>query len=92
MATITKDMIARELVEKYPDLTVDGAEIVINTILLKIIHSLKKDDKIELRGFGTFSSKMMPPRPVNNVHTGERLMLPEHRKIRFKPSRFIFDS
>ncbi|MGH1571970.1 HU family DNA-binding protein [Methylobacterium sp. P31] len=61
------------------------AEAVVNAILDRIAGALAGGDRVELRGFGTFSTKTRAPRRVRNPRTGATVSLEERSHIAFKP-------
>jgi len=62
-------------------------EAVMGGIITTIISALKQNDRVELRGFGTFGVKRRDPRKARNPGTGEVVHLPERYVPTFKPSR-----
>ena len=70
-------------------LTKVETEAVMEGIITTIISALKENDRIELRGFGTFAVKKRDPRKARNPGTGEVVYLPERYVPTFKPSRLF---
>jgi integration host factor subunit beta len=70
-------MIKSELVTKIaelnPHLYQRDAEILVNAVLDEIIDALTRGDRVELRGFGTFSTKQRDARQGRNPRTGEKV-------------------
>jgi nucleoid DNA-binding protein len=62
-------------------------ETVLNHTFDLIIKALEKNDKIELRGFGTFSVKYRLPKKARNPKSGDPIYLPERYVPVFKPSK-----
>jgi DNA-binding protein HU-beta len=54
-------------------------------------EALKRGEKVELRGFGTFSVAQTKPSVGRNPRTGEPMQIPAGRRIRFKPSKTLLD-
>ena len=54
-------------------------------------ETLLSDDRIEVRGFGSFSMRTYGPRQVRNPKTGEQLAKGEYRLVHFKPSKDLRD-
>jgi nucleoid DNA-binding protein len=70
VANTTKhDIIAS--VAKYTGLTQADTKIVVEELLQTIGKILEEGKSIEIRGFGTFYSKVRKPRPARNPKTGE---------------------
>ena len=63
------------------------AEIVVNTVFDAIIEALRADEKIELRGFGSFRIRRRQSRVGRNPKTGERVDVPAKRIPYFKPGK-----
>ena len=59
-------------------------------ILKEIKNTLKKGDRVELRGFGIFSTKIQKARISRNPKTGEKVNTPEKKTIHFKMSKDLF--
>lgn len=75
-----------DAVARATGLTKVETEAVMDGIVTTIISALKENDRIELRGFGTFSVKKRDPRKARNPGTGEVVHLPERYVPAFKPS------
>ncbi len=74
MATVTK----KDLVTAVADgtgLTKNDTKIVVEQLLETVGDLLADNNSIEIRGFGTFYSKVRKPRPARNIHTGEVIPL-----------------
>ena len=64
-------------------------ETVINGFMGTIIESLANNERVELRGFGTFGIKHRMPKKARNPGTGEPVYLPERYVPTFKPSKLM---
>jgi len=83
-------MTRAELVEhvtRISELSKKHAEIVVNTVFDSIIEALSSDEKIELRGFGSFRIRRRQSRVGRNPKTGERVEVPAKRIPYFKPGK-----
>ena len=58
-----------------------------NIIFNEIKKTLKRGERIELRGFGVFSTKIQKSRISRNPKTGEKVNTPEKKTIHFKMSK-----
>ena len=67
------------------------AEIIVNTVFSSIIDALQNDDKIELRGFGSFRVRRRRSRQGRNPKTGDQVEVPEKRIPYFKPGKELKD-
>lgn len=70
MATVTKKDLVGTIAEET-GLTQADAKIVVEELLETIAEILEDENSIEIRGFGTFYSKVRKPRPARNIRTGE---------------------
>ena len=68
-------------------LTKVETDTVMNGIMSTIVDSLAKNERVELRGFGTFGVKHRMPKKARNPGTGEAIYLPERYVPTFKPSK-----
>ena len=79
------DVIAR--VASQTGLTKTDVRAVVEGFLESVKYSLKKDDPLEIRGFGTFYIITRAPRTARNPRTGAEVKIPTRRMPVFKPSR-----
>ena len=63
------------------------AEIIVNTVFASIVGALENDEKIELRGFGSFRVRRRRSRQGRNPKTGDQVAVPEKRIPYFKPGK-----
>ena len=54
-----------------------------------IVDALVRDGRIELRDFGVFEVRLAKSRPARNPKTGERVTVPERRRVRFWAGRLM---
>ena len=83
-------MTRAELVEhvtQVSDLSKKHAEIIVNTVFDSIIEALQKEEKIELRGFGSFRIRKRHSRVGRNPKTGARVEVPAKKIPYFKPGK-----
>ena len=70
------DLIAR-LAERFPQLVAKDADFAVKMILDAMSDALAKGDRIEIRGFGSFSLNYRPPRVGRNPKSGDKVSVPE---------------
>ena len=80
----------KQLSKNYPNFLKKDLEKLTNIILEDIKKSLKRGDRVELRGFGIFSTKIQKTRISRNPKTGEKVNTPEKKIIAFKMSKDLF--
>lgn len=67
------------------------AQNIIEDVFELISDALAKGDKIDLRGFGTFSTRDSAARTGRNPQTGETIQIPARRVPGFKPGKELRD-
>ena len=87
--TYTRTDIESSLKKEFPDLNKLTISEAIDTILESIIDAVALDEKVEIRGFGTFSKKYIRPRKFINPKTKEVSYLGETATMHFKPSKSL---
>lgn len=73
------------------DLTRRDGEVIVDTLFDSVIAALKGDDKVEVRGFGSFRTRQRKPRTGRNPKTGASVSVPAKRVPYFKPSKELRD-
>ena len=87
--TFTRSDIESSLKVEFPNLTKQEISQAIDIILDSIIESVALDEKVEIRGFGTFSKKLIRPRKFINPKTKKVSYLGETSTMHFKPSKAL---
>jgi len=87
--TFNRSDIETELLSQFPDLTKKQIKLAIDSIIESIVDAVAFDEKVELRGFGTFSKKYIRPRRFVNPKTKEISYLGETATMHFKPSKSL---
>ena len=87
--TFTRSNIETSLRKEFPNLTKSEITSAINVILESITEAVALDEKVEIRGFGTFSKKLIRPRRFTNPKTKEVSYLGETAIMHFKPSKSL---
>ena len=73
--------------KQLPHISDNQIKLSIDLIINQIVESIAMDEKVEIRGFGTFSKKFVKPRKFINPKTKEVSYLGETETIHFKPSK-----
>ena len=89
--TYNRSDIESALSKEFPYLTKSQISLAIDSILESIVDAVAFDDKVEIRGFGTFSKKYIRPRKFINPKTKEVSYLGETATMHFKPSKSLVD-
>ena len=88
---IVKSKLLKQLSENYPNFLKKDLEKFTNIILGEIKLALKRGDRVELRGFGVFSTNIQKSRISRNPKTGEKVNTPKKKTIHFKMSKEMFN-
>jgi len=85
---MTKNDLINKLAEVMPSKK-DATEAV-NKLFESVITALKDGQKVVITGFGSFNLKVTETKKGRNPKTGEVVMIPPKKKVRFKQSKEIF--
>ena len=88
--TVVKSKILNQLSRNYPNFLKKDLEKFSDIILKEIRNTLKRGERVELRGFGMFSSKIQKARISRNPKTNEKINTPTKKTIHFKMSKEMF--
>jgi len=84
---MTKSKLINLLAIKFSQLVHKDAELSVNLILEAVSDSLNNNNRIEIRGFGSFSLNYRPSRIGRNPKTGEKVDVPEKYVPHFKAGK-----
>ena len=87
---IVKSKLLKQISNNYPNFLKKDLEKFTNIVLEEIKRALKRGDRVELRGFGIFSTNTQKARISRNPKTGEKVNTPEKKTIHFKMSKELF--
>ena len=87
---ITKSELVRQLSKTYPNLLKKDLEKFFDIFISEIKLALKNDERVELRGWGIFSTKNQRGKTSRNPKTGEQVIVDEKKSINFKMSKDLF--
>ena len=87
---IVKSKLLKRLHENYPNFLKKDLKKLVEIILREIKGTLRRGERVELRGFGIFSTKIQKARISRNPKTGEKVHTPEKKTINFKMSKELF--
>ena len=87
--TFTRSDIELSLKKEFPDLSKTEITKAVDAIFESIIDAVALDEKVEIRGFGTFSKKYIRPRKFTNPKTKKVSYLGETATMHFKSSKFL---
>ena len=86
---MTKSELIANIAEKCDNMTKKQIEYIVNDVLACIRTALKNDDKVEIRGFGSFRIRNKNARTGRNPKTGETVEIPAVKVPYFKTGKEI---
>ncbi len=84
---MTKSELIEILARRQAHLKADDVDLAVKSLLEMMGGALSAGDRIEIRGFGSFSLHYRPPRVGRNPKTGESVALPGKHVPHFKPGK-----
>jgi len=87
---IVRSKLLNQLKKSYPNFLKKDLEKVVSIILNEVKQALKRGDRVELRGFGMFSTNIQKARISRNPRTGEKVNTPQKKTIHFKMAKEMF--
>ena len=87
--TFTRSDIETSLRKEFPNINKSDISNAIDAILDSITEAIALDEKVEIRGFGTFSKKFIRPRKFINPNTKKVSYIGETATMHFKPSKLL---
>ncbi len=87
--TFNRSEIEKALLEEFSELNRSKIAFAVDIILDTIVETIALDQKVEIRGFGTFSKKYIRPRKYVNPKTKKISYLGETAIMHFKPSKSL---
>ena len=84
---MTRSDLIRRLAEANPHLTVREVERIVATVFNRIGAALARGDRVELRGFGAFSTRARGARPARNPRTGDEVSVPDKAVPHFRTGK-----
>ena len=88
---IVKSKLLKQLSQNYPNFLKKDLDKFIDIILNEIKRTLRRGERVELRGFGVFSANIQKARISRNPKTGEKVHTPEKKTIHFKMAKDLFN-
>ncbi len=88
---MTKSELIERLAAEQTHLNQTDVELAVRCILEQLSRALAEGERIEIRGFGSFSLHYRPPRMGRNPKTGQAVALPGKHVPHFKPGKELRD-
>jgi len=87
---VVKSEIIKQLKKSYPNFLTRDLSKILDIILKEIRDSLKRNEGVELRGFGTFRTNIQKESIRRNPKTGAKVNVPKKTTIKWKMSKELF--
>jgi len=87
---IVKSKLLKQISDDYPNFLKKDLEKFFDIFLNSIKETLKKGERVELRGFGVWSTHNQKARISRNPKTGEKVHTPQKKTIHFKMAKELF--
>ena len=87
---IVKSKLLKQLSKNYPNFLKKDLEKFTNLILKEIKQTLKRGERVELRGFGVFSTNIQKASIRRNPRTGGKINVLQKKTIKWKMSKDLF--
>lgn len=88
---MVKSELINRIAAKQKTLSLKDVELSVNHILEQMSITLGHGERIEIRGFGSFSLHYRPPRKAHNPKTGEHVHTEAKYTPHFKPGKDLRD-
>lgn len=89
---MTKSDLMNRFSEKYPFLNIRNVERIVNIVFEQITQALENGERVEIRGFGSFSVHVRDGCTGRNPKTGEPVFIKRRRVPFFKAGKHLKDS
>ncbi len=87
---IVKSKLIKQLSKNFPNFLKKDIEKFTDIILKEIQQSLGRGERVEIRGWGTLSTKIQKSSIRRNPKTGEKIAVPSKKVIHWKMSKQMF--
>ena len=84
---MTKSELIAHLAERFPQLVAKDADFAVKVLLDAMTAALERNDRIEIRGFGSFALNYRPPRVGRNPKSGDKVQVPAKYVPHFKAGK-----
>lgn len=88
---MTKSDLVARIADIYPYMSIRNIEQIVSIILGSIVDALKNGNRVELRGFGSFSIRERCSSEGRNPRTGEKVFVNEKKVPFFKAGKQLKD-
>ncbi|MBO9428338.1 HU family DNA-binding protein [Sulfitobacter sp. R18_1] len=87
-----KSDFVKQLKDRLPEMNADQAEKAFDAVFDTIADAMKSGEKVDVRGFGSFSVRDQAARKARNPATGETIDVPAKKAPAFKAGKQLKDA
>ncbi|MCD6048567.1 MAG: himD [Gammaproteobacteria bacterium] len=84
-----KSQLINAMQDRHPHLSALQVKNAVDSIIDRMVDALLSQDRIEIRGFGSFNVHYYPPRRAHNPRTGEFIVTGPNAKPHFKAGSIL---
>ncbi|MHB8879651.1 MAG: integration host factor subunit beta [Myxococcaceae bacterium] len=88
---MTKSQLIERIARKAEKVPRREVEAIVNTVFDTMVDALQNEQRIEIRGFGSFAVKVRAPREGRNPKTGQKVEVPRRRAPYFTVGKELRD-
>jgi integration host factor subunit beta len=88
---MTKSQLIDRIAERAPQVPRRDVERIVNIVFDSMVEALRREERIEIRGFGSFAVKIRHAREARNPRTGERVRVPRRLTPYFTAGKELRD-
>ena len=88
---IVKSKLLKQLTDNYPNFLKKDLEKFLDIFFKEVKQALSRGERVELRGFGVWSTHTQKARISRNPKTGEKVNTPQKKTIHFKMAKELFN-
>ena len=88
---IVKSKLLKQLTDNYPKFLKKDLKKFLDIFFKEVKQALSRGERVELRGFGVWSTHIQKARISRNPRTGEKVNTPKKKTIHFKMAKELFN-
>ena len=88
---MVKSELVKKLCNMYPDILHRDMKKIVEIIIFEFIEALRRNEAIEIRGFGRFKTVSRKARIGRNPKNSNKVEIPEKKAIKWKMSKILYN-
>ncbi|MDE0114697.1 MAG: integration host factor subunit beta [Albidovulum sp.] len=88
---MVRSELIEDVAERHPNLQIQEVRDIVDCIFTEMKSTLRRGDRVELRGFGSFSVKIRESRVARNPRNEEPVYVPQKSVIHFKSGKLMHE-